>query len=332
MKRPTLPERFRHPREADPKAPRGSSRRGATRTTMVWLGLAAAALCLYATAFTVPTNEVAIVARFGDMRRVIDEPGLHFRWPAPVDSVYRVDMRRHLLDPEPGELLTKDADNLEIDSFVAWRVADPRLFYASLRSREGAEARLAPVLRNAMTKVINGTALEDMISTQEVRDRDLVAVTRDVKELVAAECAENGYGIQIELVGIERVTFSAANMPAIERAMESEREGVAKGISIEANEWANKIRLEAATEVADITSKAAAEAQGILAKGKAEAVRIEAEAIALNEDLYLFMKELEVAERAFEGGLIILSASDPLLETLLRPLGARRGPRTGEGK
>ena len=220
----------------------GGPRRGAARATLLWLAAAAAIAVLYATAFTVRTGEVAIVARFGDMRRVIEEPGLHFRWPAPVDSVYSVDMRRHLLDPEPAEFLTKNSDNLEIDSFVAWRVADPKLFYASLRGKEGAEARVAPVVRNAMTKVINGTALDDMIGTEE-RERDLAAVTRAVKDLVAAECTENGYGIEIELVGIERLTFSADNMPAIERSMKAEREGVAWNITAKANELAKTTEL-----------------------------------------------------------------------------------------
>ena len=91
-------------------------------------------------------EEEGVILRFGEFNRTV-EPGLHFKLPAPIDTLQRIDVRTHVLDPAPSEFLTLEQRNLEIDAFVAWRVRDPRVFLTSLRDR-GGERRRAGVSYN----------------------------------------------------------------------------------------------------------------------------------------------------------------------------------------
>src|SRR5438067_186966 len=97
--------------------------------------LAAGLLAGLACTFQVDETEFAIVARFGDPRRVIDEPGLHFKWPPPVDTVIRIDRRIMVLDPEPAEYLTADKKNVLVNCFLAWSVEDPIRYLVSVAER-----------------------------------------------------------------------------------------------------------------------------------------------------------------------------------------------------
>ena len=131
-------------------------------------------------------------------------------------------MRTHVLDPAPAEFLTLEQRNLEIDAFVAWRVKDPRVFLTSLRDRASADVRIEQVLQSAVNDVLTETPLADIVSVED-RERDLAQVATEVSALVAESCEENGYGVEVLLVGFERVTFHRDNMPAIELSMEEER-------------------------------------------------------------------------------------------------------------
>ena len=47
----------------------------------------------FSAVFTVYQTEQALILRFGDPRRVITEPGLHFKLPLFVESVVKFDLR-----------------------------------------------------------------------------------------------------------------------------------------------------------------------------------------------------------------------------------------------
>ena len=93
------------------------------------------ALVAVAGTFQVQETEYAIVARFGDPRRVIDEAGLHFKWPPPIETLLRIDRRTNVLDPEPGEYLTSDKKNILVSKFLVWSVADPLRYLVSLTDK-----------------------------------------------------------------------------------------------------------------------------------------------------------------------------------------------------
>ncbi|MEM8711883.1 MAG: protease modulator HflC [Planctomycetota bacterium] len=302
--------------------PNMSSRRatrGSARTTWLWLLAGLAALAAYLGSFTVRAGEVAVVARFGDPRRLVEEPGLHFKWPAPVDSVFRVDMRTNMLDPELEEFLTSDQKNVDVDAFVAWRVADPQQFLKSLRDRTGAEDKIGQVLKSTLVEVLNSGPFDDLVSLEENRERTLSDVREEITAAVAERCHQAGYGVEIEMAGIERINFPTDNRPAVEAAMRTTREKEAREIAAEGNEVANDILTKAKSEAATITTKAEADAALIVGSGIAEANRIETASRALNPELFDLVARHEVARLAFRGADLILGTDHWLLRTFDDP-------------
>jgi len=93
----------------------------------------------------VDESEFAVITSFGEIASVHGlEPGsagLHFK--RPWQSVLRVDRRIRSFDPPTREVITGDKRNLEVASYLIYRVADPVRFVRGSGSLEQAEARLS---------------------------------------------------------------------------------------------------------------------------------------------------------------------------------------------
>ena len=59
------------------------------------------------TLFIVDQRQIAVVKSLGEIKRVITEPGLNFKWPPPIQDVTFLDKRVQSLDgPETRPILT----------------------------------------------------------------------------------------------------------------------------------------------------------------------------------------------------------------------------------
>src|SRR6185437_12168036 len=101
-----------------------------------WIALAVAFLALVSTFYCVSEGEEAIVTQFGRPVAVIRDPGLHVKWPWQSRVV--LDARLQMFNPVATELLTRDKKNLVVDSYVVWRILDPRRYVQSVVDRVGA--------------------------------------------------------------------------------------------------------------------------------------------------------------------------------------------------
>ena len=82
---------------------------------------------LGATIFTVDQRQYAIIFQLGEVRNVIEEPGLYFKWPL-IQNVRFFDKRILTLDStEPERFITSEKKNVLVDSFTKWRIVDPKL-------------------------------------------------------------------------------------------------------------------------------------------------------------------------------------------------------------
>src|SRR3546814_2685712 len=67
---------------------------------------------------------------------IFTEPGLYFKFPPPFENVVRLDKRLQTIETgDPERIQTAEKKNLLIDSFVKWRISDPRLFYVTFGDR-----------------------------------------------------------------------------------------------------------------------------------------------------------------------------------------------------
>src|SRR5262249_22972674 len=220
------------------------------------LGLVALTL-LYRTMFTIDETQFAIVTQFGKPVRTITTAGLKLKWP--WQSLLSFEKRLMVYNPRPSEFLTMDKKNIVVDSYVAWRVADPNRFLQTVNDLTGAEMRLHDTVWAAAAAALGNTDLSALVSVrpEEVKVQD---VMRQVADRSRARALEQ-YGIEIIDVRMKRLNLPAQNRESEFARMRAERERIAKQYRAEGEAEALKIRAEADKERARIISEAYREAE-----------------------------------------------------------------------
>ncbi|MEM7310515.1 MAG: protease modulator HflC [Planctomycetota bacterium] len=286
---------------------------------LLLLNAAGLGLLAWLCAFLVPEDEYALVMRFGAPSRTIETAGLHFKWPPPVDAVVRVDRRMSLLDPSPDEYLTRDKKNVIVDSFLAWSVVDPLLYYKSVSDRTGAEARLTELLRAAVGDVMASYDFADIISHAAESEDTLQTVNHDLTEAVAAR-SEASFGIAVSAARVKRLNFPQQNKLAVFRRMEAERKREANAYRSEGAARYAEIKAETDRQEAEILAEADLSARKIRGEAEAAAARIYNEAIAQDPELYRFVRSIEALEGVLdERSLLILDSDHELARLFERP-------------
>ena len=133
--------------------------------------VAAILVVLGATIFTVDQRKFAIVFQFGEVREVISEPGLYFKWPM-IQNVRYFDKRILTLDnAEPERFITSEKKNVLVDSFVKWKIIDPQLYYVSVAGDEiRAKTRLSQTVNAGLREEFGKRTVHDVVSGE----RDLI--------------------------------------------------------------------------------------------------------------------------------------------------------------
>src|SRR5688572_5413849 len=79
--------------------------------------------------FQVRQTEIAVKTTFERPAAPITEPGLYFKWPQPIQKVYRFDKRIYNFEDEFEENLTRDGYPILANVFVGWTIKDPQKFF-----------------------------------------------------------------------------------------------------------------------------------------------------------------------------------------------------------
>src|SRR5208282_3415676 len=97
--------------------------------------------------FQVRQSQVAVVTTFGRTVGVYP-PGLHLRWPWPIQQVYKFDQRIQTFTDKLSEPLTKDSITLLTSVYVGWKISNPTNFLNSFPngSIDVAQSQLQSIL------------------------------------------------------------------------------------------------------------------------------------------------------------------------------------------
>jgi len=279
-----------------------------------WLWLAGAIALLVAVwnlaVFTVPQWMQAMVVQLGEPVRVVQEPGLYWKIPF-IQQVTYFDRRLLDYDAASKDILTIDKQQLSVDNYSRWRIADPLQFYRTVRDERGAQSRLDDIVYSDLRETLGRHTLRDIVSDK--RDQLMADVT--------ARSAEKAkvYGIEIVDVRIKRADLPEKNEQTVFGRMRSERERQAKKFRAEGDEEARKIRSESDKQVQILLADATQQAQVIRGEGDANATRIFAEAYGRDPDFYAFQRTLEAYRSALASGTtVILSPKSEFFRFLER--------------
>ncbi len=244
--------------------------------------------------FIVDQRKFAVVFSFGQIVRVIEKPGLQIKYPAPFESVRFFDRRILTIDnPEAERFITAEKKNLLVDSYVKWRIVDPRKFFISFKGDERlAEDRLTQLVRSALNEEFTKRTVRELISGQREQ------VMQGIRTKVADDASD--IGVEIVDVRLKRVDLLAEISDSVYRRMEAERKRVANELRSMGAAESDKIRANAERQRDTILAEAYRDAQKIKGAGDAKATALYAEAFGRDPAFAQFYQSLEAYRNSFK--------------------------------
>jgi membrane protease subunit HflK len=210
---PDLEELLRRSQDRLKQVMPGSGIPGPLLFLVAALGIAAAAF--HAFTFRVQPDELGVVLRFGEFVSQ-KPPGLHFRWPYPVEEVRLPKVtRKNTIEvgfrsatvvrrgssgttnvPEESGMLTGDENVVEVPFVVIWRIQDAEKYLFRIQNPE---QTVKDVAESAMREVVGKTDFERILTTE------LGSVRTSVQKLMQETLDKYESGIVIDEVSLQRV-------------------------------------------------------------------------------------------------------------------------------
>jgi membrane protease subunit HflC len=266
----------------------------ANRLIAAGIAFVAVIYVLSSSIFIVDQRKFAVVFSFGQIVRVIETPGLRVKFPSPFENVRFFDRRILTIDnPEAERFITAEKKNLLVDSYVKWRIVDPRKFFISFKGDERlAQDRLTQLVRSALNEEFTKRTVRELISDQREE------VMQGIRKKVADDAAD--IGVEIVDVRLKRVDLLAEISDSVYRRMEAERKRVANELRSTGAAESDKIRANAERQRDTILAEAYRDAQKIKGAGDAKATALYAEAFGRDAQFAQFYQSLEAYRSSFK--------------------------------
>jgi membrane protease subunit HflK len=247
--------------------------------TLIAILVVAAALIGYNFfTFRVQPDEVGVVLRFGKYEREA-APGLNFRWPYPIETIYTPSVTRlsrvtigQAQDessstsgrdiPEESLMLTGDENIVDIDFVVLWRINNAPDYLFNLEDPEGSVKAAA---ESAMREVVGRSNITPLLT----QARQITET--DVQEIIQQTLDHYKAGILITQVQLLKVDPPGEVIAAF-RDVQAARADQER-LQNEARTYANKVIPEARGQASQITNAASAYSDRIVAEAIGQAAR-----------------------------------------------------------
>ena len=308
------------------------------------------AMLAYTMTYTVRFTESAVVTRFGkavvgsDGSNPKGEPGAHLKWFYPVDSVTKYDTRMRFLQARSETQQTADNFQIVIEGFATYRVSDPLSFYRRFSSagpraidhfRE-AEGLLRSRLRSALGETSKYQM--DELFNPTVGGSKLGQLENTVLELMSGGIGGEGgvrsgealadYGIEVTMVGIDRVVLPETTTKAVMDRMGGNRNRLASEYTSEGAALAQAIKASANADAERIRAFAQSRAKEIIAQGEQEAAQYLAQQNT-HPELAIFLQNLELMRDALARKVTLVLSTDTFGLQMFNP-GTAKGLDRGE--
>lgn len=255
--------------------------------------LGGAALVAYFAFFIVHQNEQALVLEFGKPKRVIQEPGLHWKIPV-VETVDIFDKRILDMDSQPQEVTASDQKRIVVDAFTRYKITDPLKFYQTVRDERMVRSRLGPIVESSLRRVLGASTFQDL-----VKDRREELMKR-IAKLVNDEGHE--FGLEVVDVRIKRADLPEQNSKSVYDRMRAERQREAAEFRAQGAAEANRIKATADREATIINAEATRKGEVMRGEGDAERNKVFAEAFGRDPDFFGFYRSMQAYETGMKAG------------------------------
>lgn len=278
------------------------------------IGIAVAVLVIlgFSATFVTYQKEFVAVRQFGEIIKIVEEPGLYFKVPF-IQDVQHISKAVHIYDIPASDVITKDKKSMIADNYVLWKVVDAPKYVKMLGAVDArAEERVEAAVYNATKNVISSLTQDDMISH---RGEELYgSITTESNSDIGQ------YGIQIVSTQIKALDLPNDNKEAVYQRMVSERNNIAAGYTAQGKAEAQKIRNETDKQVTVMMADAKKKAAILEAEGEAEYMKILAKAYNDEEkaEFYDFIRGLDALKTTLSSGskTIMLDKDSELVRIL----------------
>jgi membrane protease subunit HflC len=245
--------------------------------------------------FVVDQRQYAIVFALGEVKQVIDQPGLHLKLPPPFQNVLFMDKRILTLDtPEGDRFITAEKMNIQVDAFVKWHIVDPKTYFVSFGGDERrAQDRMSQMIKAGLQDAISKRKVHEVISGDRGKVMEAIRnnnFTEEAKKI----------GVEIIDVRLKRVDYVEQINASVYERMKAERTRVANELRSTGSAESEKIRADADRQRTVLLAEAYRDAENIRGDGDAKASQIYAQAFGQNPEFFKFYRSLEAYRASFK--------------------------------
>jgi modulator of FtsH protease HflC len=269
--------------------------------------------------FIVDEREKALVLQFGQIRQVVEEPGLGFKVPF-IQEVVKYDGRILSLDTDTIEVTPSDDRRLVVDAFARYRIADV------VRFRQAVGVGGTRVAEDRLSAVLNAQIREVLGADQVTSDTILSEQRRDLALRIRAQARTSAEGLGLEIVDVrlKQTNLPQQNLEATFARMRAEREREAADEIARGNEAAQRVRAAADRTVVETVSSAQRDAEITRGEADAERNRVFAEAFGSNPEFFGFYRSLAAFERTMQqrNSTIVISPNSEFVRAMFEAVRA----------
>jgi modulator of FtsH protease HflC len=244
------------------------------------LGFAVAAvlLLLYMSFFIVNEKQKALVLRFGDINRVVDEPGLYFKMPF-TDAVTMVEDRALVWEMNDKPVQDIASQVYTVDAITLVHIKDARKFRETLGADiDQARIRIAARMDAALRQTYGRRSFDAALSS------DRTVMMHEIRDQLRPEA--DLLGIEILDVRVRRTDLNESVLADTYERMKSERNALAQDIRSKGQ--AMKTQRNAETDRGYTVKVAEARKQSEILRGQGDAERNKVFADAYQKDPEFF--------------------------------------------
>lgn len=289
----------------------------------------------YMFTYQVRQDEIAFVNTLGKDSEPIEEPGLRFKWPWPIQSVYKFDDRVHVKTTGYAQVMTGTPENeglasVMVQLYFGWKIADPSLFMSGAKGVDSearvkyAEAKLLDIVNAEKTEQISKKKIDfrvlvdDETSAEDAGEAGGFFDGLESNILQAAREEAKALGVSIEFVGISRLGVPQSNLDLLLNAMVTQWTNSAGTTVSEAQQDAKTIREKAKSDKENALQRAQLKADAALAKAQADALQ-QFKTLEQDPELAAFLMQLEALEKS------VKKQTTLILDDTMGPFGLLRG-------
>lgn len=216
--------------------------------------------------FRVEPDQVGVVLRFGEPNRTV-EPGLNFRLPAPIETVFTPQVTREnqitIGDISAESLMiTSDENILDVTFTVVWLINNAQNYLFNL---EEPDQTVRVVAEAAMRQVFGQGEIEELQTVARLE------TARQVEQIIQDTLDSYGAGIDIIEVNLSAVDPPSQVVAAFEDVISAQLDN--QRLQNEALAYSNRVEPEARGRAAQITEAAEAYRLQVIAEATGEADR-----------------------------------------------------------